>query len=429
MMKCETSSFIFLLCGMLCLTSCSTNMFDPEVYEKVIVESFPIDNIDEHHTWNLTKSYKTVVTPNPATSDGIKIVRILSGNPYKETNVEILAEDTVVKQGEPVMLFYHAPEYRTSFYANIVTAKGQDILKAFTSDESSIDFAQGAEVGQGKINPMTYQTYTYLYEDDYPKPGDWDFNDLVLRIQKLPGLQKNSIRLRVTLAAVGTKKQMAAAIRLIGYNYDDIESVTIEEGRTFDGSFDQRRVFIEDADLLLRGRNNEAVINLFEDAHYALSPRLNSQDRGGGTVRMFYNTSRNPDGTNSLQIAPKSLTYVIKFRNPRILQNFTLETLDPFAMEDFNSGKWEVHLGPYKEAQVMYDLGDNETASINRMVWALKIPSGDFKYPIEKQSLGLYKNGVLTGAYMMMDHSYGQWIADHTSSIDWFLYPTVGLVY
>jgi LruC domain-containing protein len=222
---------------------------------------------------------------------------------------------------------------------------------------------------------------------------------------------------------------MAAAIRLIGYNYDDIESVTIEEGRTFDGSFDQRRVFIEDADLLLRGRNNEAVINLFEDAHYALSPRLNSQDRGGGTVRMFYNTSRNPDGTNSLQIAPKSLTYVIKFRNPRILQNFTLETLDPFAMEDFNSGKWEVHLGPYKEAQVMYDLGDNETASINRMVWALKIPSGDFKYPIEKQSLGLYKNGVLTGAYMMMDHSYGQWIADHTSSIDWFLYPTVGLVY
>jgi hypothetical protein len=74
-------------------------------------------------------------------------------------------------------------------------------------------------------------------------------------------------------------------------------------------------------------------------------------------------------------------------------------------------------------------VGDNETASINRMVWALKIPSGDFKYPIEKQSLGLYKNGVLTGAYMMMDHSYGQWIADHTSSIDWFLYPTVGLVY
>ncbi|MBP3211469.1 MAG: LruC domain-containing protein [Prevotella sp.] len=417
-----------LLFAIVLLSGCKRDMFDPQAYEQVVTETMPVNEVDPNHTWNLTQTHTVVVTANAGASFGAQRVRILSGNPYIIKEVEILAESAIQPNGTAT-LFFSAPSYLQQFYAALTDAEGRCLLKSFGAAEGKVAFDSGAEAPTGQMNEPVYQTYTYLYEEDYPKPGDWDFNDLVLRIQKLPAQEPNSVRLRVTLAAAGAKKQIAAAIRLTGYSADDIESVSIEEGRTFDGAYPVKRIFIEETDLLLRGLHGEAVLNLFEDAHYALSPRLNEPEKGGTTIRMFYNTSRTPDGTKSAQIAQKILTYVVKFKTDKGLQNFTLETLDPFAIEDFNSGHWEVHTAPHKAAQVLNDFGDNVTATSNILVWALKIPSGTFRYPIEGQPLGLSKDGVLTGAYMLRDHSYGQWMANHNTSIDWFLYPTTGLIY
>ena len=417
-----------LVCTALLFTGCKRDVFDPDAYEQVVKETFPIGTIDQGHTWNLTQSHAIKVKTNVNASVNVTNVRILSGNPFEKTGVEILAEKAAQRDGT-YTLFFYSPAYQTTFYAAVVADNGQHILKAFSSSAEGVTFDTGSQYGSGKMNDLTYQTYTYLFEENYPEPGDWDFNDLVLRVQKLPSQQENTVRLSITLAAVGAKKQQAAAIRLVGYQAEDVESVTTEDGRTFDGSYSLNRIFIENSDLLMSGRNGEAILNLFEDAHYALSPRLNSQDKGGGTIRMFYNTSRNPNGSTQAQIVPKTIVYQVKFRNPRLMDNFTLETLDVFSIEDFNSGKWEVHNFPYKAYQAINDYGTNETATSNNMAWALKIPSGTFKYPIEGQSLGLYKDGVLTGAYMEQNHSYGQWVASHTSCLDWFLYPTTGLVY
>lgn len=427
-MKLSSCSTFLLVCTALLFTSCKRDVFDPDAYKDVIKETFPVGTIDPSHTWNLTQSHSIKVKADVDASINVTSVRILSGNPFEKTGVEILAE-TAAQRGGIYTLFFYAPAYQTTFYAALVADNGQHILKTFSSSDNEVTFNAGAQYGSGKMNALTYQTYTYCFEENYPEPGDWDFNDLVLRIQKLPSQQENTVRLSITLAAVGAKKQQAAAIRLVGYQAEDVESVTTEDGRTFDGGYSLKRIFIENSDLLMSGRNGEAILNLFEDAHYTLSPRLNSQDKGGGTIRMFYNTSLNPNGTTQAQIVPKTIVYVVKFRNPRLMDNFTLETLDVFSLEDFNSGKWEVHHFPYKAYQAINDYGTNETATSNNMAWALRIPSATFRYPIEGQSLGLYKDGVLTGAYMEQNHSYGQWVASHTSCLDWFLYPTTGLVY
>ena len=72
--------------------------------------------------------------------------------------------------------------------------------------------------------PYNYipQTYVYLYEEEYPQPGDYDFNDVVLRVS-MERSDDRVLRFNIQLAAVGGTKQMAAAIRLVGYKYNEVE--------------------------------------------------------------------------------------------------------------------------------------------------------------------------------------------------------------
>lgn len=411
-------------------TSCKREMFDAEAYQTLLSETAPIGNIDSSHDWNLTKSYTVSVAADSPLPLSVKTVCVLNGNPIQSTTTEILAEATATK-GEEQSLFFYAPTCQKTFYAAIVTTDGDYLLKEFSAGEEKISFAAADGQPQTPAKAPQYQTYTYCYDSEYPKPSDdWDFNDLVLRIQKLPSQNAGELRLQISLSAVGCIVQMGAAVRLLGINHSDVESVSTEDGRTFDGTFDQmgiKRVFIEESSLLLRGRNGEAVLNLFEDAHWVMSPRI--MTNGQGVVRMLYNTKREVDGTSSLQLMPKTLTYVVKLRDAKLLEKFTLENLDPFAIEDFNSGKWEIHDYAHKADGVLHDYGNNETATSNNMVWALKIPSGTFRYPVETVNMGFFKDGILTGAYMQNNHSFGQWVENHNSSIDWFLYPSTGLVY
>lgn len=427
-MRTHLFKYIALVLCPLALVACKRDMFDPSAYKTIIQESFPVENIDPAHNWNLTQSHSTVVNANVDATVNITQIRILNGNPYSTKKVEVLAE-TDASRGDTKTLSYYTPAYQKELYIAAVTDDGRHLLKTFNVDSQPTVELSDVQEYDTKINKPIYQTYTYLYETTYPEPGDWDFNDLVMRIQKLPAQSANEIRLEVTLEAVGCQKQVAAAIHLLNYSYDDIESVTTEDGRTFDGDLNIKRTFIEKPDLLLKGLHGEAIVNLFEDAHYALAAQLEAKEYGGNPKHIFYNTHRKPSGNTQAQVAAKRITYVIKLKNPQQAGNFSLEDIDPFAMEDFNSGRWEIHTFAHKSDQMLHDLGSNETAKSNNMSWALVIPSSTFRWPIEGESLGLYKEGILTGAYMKSGHSYAQWVRDHTICLDWFIYPTTGLVY
>ncbi len=417
-MKLRYSLFTFLAILLWTTVSCKKEMFDEEAYQDLLKESSPFSNIDPNHKWDLTKTYSVKV--NTKTADNIPVtkVRILSDNPYEKYNVDILAESAL--GADSVVDFYFlAPAYQQQFYAAILDQRGKHHLKSFQAGDSIVSFKEDILSPSTRLHAPHFQTFTYCFEDDYPKPSDdWDFNDLVLRISKQLSTAADELRLSVTLVAVGTTKQMAAAIRLIDYDYDDIESVTTLVDKTFDGNFSQQRVLIEDGSLLLKGIHGEAVLNLFEDAHWALKPRL--LDDSQGVAHLCYNTSRESDGLTSSTVASKTVTYIIKFRNPKDLAHFTLNKLDPFVVEDFNSGKWEIHTAEHKTAQVLRDYGDNETATSNHIIWALKIPSSTFRYPQERVNIGYYKEGELGGAYPILNHSFGQWVADQSKSLDWF---------
>lgn len=417
---------LFVFAGLL-FSACKRDMFDPEAYNQIINEASAFSDIDPNQNWNLTSSHVSTVTANAVDAETVKRLMVLNGNPYTEKNVEILSEKQCAK-GQSMILLYNTPTYMKEVYAALETSDGRWLLRKFAVGQKNVDFS--ADVLSYKETPdVTYQTYTYCYEDTYPEPGDNDFNDIVLRIQKLPSQADNEIRLRISLAAIGTLRQVAAAIRLTTFNYDDIESVTTEEGRVFDPNYSLQRIFIEKSDLLLEGLNGEAVLNLFEDAHYAMYPTINKETDGSFvTIRRYYNTSQVVNGTSSIQAAPKSLTYIIKLKSKPVLE-FTLEDLDPFIMKDFNSGRWEVHTFNYKAAQILHDQGSSETANSTPMTWALKIPNGSFRYPQEEINIGYYKDGILTGAYMDYGHSFGQWVLNHNTSLDWFLYPSTGMVY
>ena len=82
--------------------------------------------------------------------------------------------------------------------------------------------------------PYNYQplSYTYLYEEEYPEPGDYDYNDLVLRVSQQRTGEKQ-ITINVTISAVGASKMIASCIRLVGYRFQDIDSVYTTTGKSF----------------------------------------------------------------------------------------------------------------------------------------------------------------------------------------------------
>lgn len=426
-MKSRYSIFVLLAILQLQIVSCKREMFDNESYTRLLEESSPFSNIDLTHTWDLTNTYTVKVKTNLAEDIKVKKVCLLTRNPYQDYDSEIMAEAEMALNAEKSFTFV-APSVKEQLYAAILDQQGKYHLKSFKPGDSIVSFDSGVESSSSFLYTPIYQTFTYCFEDDYPKPSDdWDFNDLVLRISKQPSTASDELRLSVTIAAAGTTKQLAAAIRLIGFNYSDIKKVSTVNGKTFDGNFDQKRIMIDKEDLLLKGIHDEAVLNLFEDAHWSLMPRL--RDDGAGVVRLFYNTVPLPDGVKSASVAEKTITYIVKFNKSVDLSKFTLDNLDPFVIEDFNSGKWEIHTAEYKTAQVLRDYGENETAKVNHVVWALKIPNNTFRYPKEKTYIGYYRDGKLAGAYQKDGHSFGQWVADKNQSKDWYIHPANSEVY
>ena len=71
------------------------------------------------------------------------------------------------------------------------------------------------------IPPMTWRfgkpVYSYAFEDNYPKAGDYDFNDIVLNVTlPVAGNEVKELKYVVDLQAVGAMKQLGAGLRILG---------------------------------------------------------------------------------------------------------------------------------------------------------------------------------------------------------------------
>lgn len=400
-------------------TSCNKDMYDEEQYRRYVDLVSPVDTVDTTHTWKLATVHLLRVTAN-AQSNAQNLL-ILSADPTTQ-NADLLAK-TDISDGQTVNISFSAPTLSTEFYAALHNADGTYTITSFPDTQSELNFTPQTGTTTNVYTKLTPQTFTYCFDAAFPLPEDYDFNDAVLRIS-LERTGEKQLSISVTLAAVGCDKQIAAAIRLVGYEYTDIESITAVDGKAFNNDIpSQSYSIIGSNELLVSGRKREAVLNLFEDAHWAMGDRLSASF--GIFTRKMYNVSSGT-GDDYQQMAPRTCTYLINFKDGSRLNDFTFESLDPFIIEDYNGSFWEVHTYQHMMAQTKYEY---PASDIKNLPWALEIPNGTFRYPYQGINMGFIKNGVTFGAYMTVDHSFGQWAEDHTKSTDWYFYPTGNMVY
>ena len=261
----------------------------------------------------------------------------------------------------------------------------------------------------------------YCFEDNFPTPGDYDFNDVVLTVT--PTLNDKTLTIKVSLDAVGGTETIAAAMRLVGIKNSDLDSYTVTnafpsiDGMGWGASYHN----IEHSDGFVPGGQepnltDNMVIVLFKDAHWAINPE---NANSGGPDRVFYNTVE-PGDFYTNNVTPTTATYTLVFKETEIANKMLAENLyDVFIVEPYNGAYWEVHTVGYKTAQVITPAKPEpgySQAYGNNMPWAIKV-SGDFKYPYEWKAI--------TNAYQ----TFGEWAKDSNNAKDWYDHPTSGLVF
>lgn len=311
-------------------------------------------------------------------------------------------------------IYYDISNYSSDWGVNSVFLRQPDLIMVDPGCAPLIIYGSSCSVSyvpneKGNNNDSNDKNFSliYTFEDNYPKAGDYDFNDVVLKILKTR-LSSTKVKLVVTLKAVGASKRNAAGIRLSGLVQSDINSVELS-----DNGFGTQLGY------LFKGNNNlgldkicadetrhEVVIPLFDDAHYALlgyTPSAKS--------RFMYNTQTNGNKTQE-----KSVTIIIDTKKSTTADSITAENLDPFITYYYASQvatRIEVHTYPWKNDATAngYIFDKTDVALDGKAVWAICTP-GTFSYPAEY--VGIEK------AYP----NFSKWAADMTTYTDWYNSPS-----
>ena len=428
MKKFHLASLCAILIMIITGSACHREMYDEQVKKSIMDSVSPVDSIDALHTWILTTT-KTLMVTTPDTG-AIKMVKILTANPRETGNAEVVGE-AYAAAGKTVTMAVTYSNRLTTLYAAAVDSSDYYTITRFEPDVSSaVDFS-GATVVHEKMPYVPQpQQYTYCFEREYDLAleYDFDYNDIVLRVSQ-ERIGEKEMRYHVQLAAVGLDIQMAAAINMLGFKYDDIVSVKTVDSLSFNTTNgkdvpDQILTLSKNKDFFVRGRNNEAVLNLFVDAHWATGDLL--EENYGIMERKLYNVSKTSGGDYQMMV-PRTITYIVKFKNADALNMASLDRLDPFIYYGFNGANFEIHMYPYRNNQT---LNAYPSEGIKTLPWALCIPSSTFRWPLEGINMGfIMKESHLFGAYATFGHSFGEWAMDRTRAIDWYEYPTDNQVF
>lgn len=422
MYKAKTFPILAAVSLLVGIASCADkNAYDPERHQAIIRYVSPVDSVDQQHTWQLTESHTYSVSIDA--NVGATRLEIYNFNPVESTEAELMSR-VFVSYGQTVALTVSVPSLLTTLYAALVDDDGNYTVTSFSKTSRSVSFSSPIATKQSpRLATPTVMAYTYCYEEDFPEPGDYDYNDVVMRI----GLERTGTKtmdIHVSLSAVGASRALTGALRLVGYRYQDIDSIKAKDDKTLNKNVPTTCMeIIKTEDILQRGRNGEAVVNLFLDAHWAMGVDL--PEINGDFPRYKYNVSRTYSDEYDITYA-KTATFTVYFKNESNLNNLTLDMIDPFIMTYYVGGVVEIHTDDYAAAQTMYEYN---TLSFKDLPWALKIPTRYFKYPLEGCQIGFRKEGFMFGAYMTVGHGFGEWCENHKSYLDWYLYPTDNQVF
>lgn len=424
-------TIIVVVVSILGITSCSNEYFDQNAYNELISAAFPVENVDASHDWKTIKSADVKVSVDQNTGETYTI-RVYEQDPATNPAVTILAEGNVVS-GNTLTTSMTYPTVDKTFYIARVDGNGYRQVKSaqVSGGVLTASFTSGDTEQTKETNSTSYFSWRYVFEGDFPQPGDYDFNDLVLTVTRQTDLDDPTIvYLTVSLDAVGTTSPIASAIHISGLTPSDVSSIKVSNNFVFYDYSNVVKIKKEDNGYT-NGLNGDVVIPLFNDAHCAIS-------RGGDIVHgsqayYYYNTVKDASSAyypSSKTTYPAIVVYTIKCNSATAARNISPETIDAFIVTQYNGSFWETHAAPYKKFEVLYRyINSNfQTAYTDNFPWALQVP-GDFKYPIEGTPISKDKNGVITGAYSTSGHSFGEWAQDEDNAQDWYSYPNSSYVY
>ena len=266
----------------------------------------------------------------------------------------------------------------------MLPADGECIKEGYGSDETPDDVE------------IRNAVYSYAFEDNYPKAGDYDFNDIVLNVT-LPAAGNNvkELKYTVVLRAVGAVKQLGAGLRIKGINKSNVEEVSFGTGATQRSNSLSSGIF-ENAAYETNG--SELVIPLFGDAHHIYGFT--------GTRRPMLNT-----GNMTKPLADiYTLEVTVKLKDAISIPSATND-LDFFiAYPTTGQKRTEVHLNRFNSATANGQLADSSVLDVIKAVnntWALCVPD-KFAYPTETT--------VITNAYS----KFTNWAQDQSTNTDWY---------
>ena len=424
-MICKKWQILVSFCCATLVSSCVRNQFDLERYEEIIQEMSPVDEVDENQNWQLSTT-KTLTVDLDGLED-IERIQILTDNPVVTNHATIVGE-AYVEDKNSVLMSVSYPDLQKTFYAAAVDSEDRYTVVSFDPNKGNLISFDNPVASKAKaVGFYETQTFTYLYEEEYPDAGDYDYNDVVVRLS-MQRSAPQEVRITVELDAVGATQQLAFAIRLSDYKASDIEKVKAEDDASFDvvsgTEFpDQMRIVMERKDLLLTGLNQEAVLNIFADAHWATGDKLDADY--GIMTRKLYNVTYQNDDTHG-SFVPREIAYVITFKDGVDVNLLSLSQLDPFIIKEYNGANWEVHTKAYYNAQVLFSYPGQ---TITSLPWALSVPNGTFRWPLHAVKIGGRTQGASFGAYSTTGHSFGEWAEDKNDATDWYLYPDQNEVY
>lgn len=339
---------------------------------------------------------------------------------------ETTAEKLAANQDERITWDKHNVENiitGTDFAAVTMAPKNNDC--GFTwHDGSGYDYEE----------ETTPQGFRFCFEDNFPTPGDYDFNDVVITVA--PQIDGTTVKVKVILEAVGATKAIGAGMRLKGINLNWVTSMSCNAN--LDQGLPQTNTLMPtNGELSQNGVNiletapevgSDLALRLFSDAHWALSHE--EEDIMNAVRRYMLNTIKN--GNTELEernkFTPVEATYTFEMDTEEHANLFVQQNFDVFIVEYHNSIPWEVHTVPFKLDQVIYQYANSaklrpyagETANYP---WAICAPA-TFRYPIEWQSICGMGLADLTGnTYDDAEGPYkhfADWAANQNSYPNWY---------
>ncbi len=360
-----------------------------------------------------------------------------SGYAYFDVNMDSLCN----YYGTPYKETVSAENYQYTAAAGVESNMHYHMREQSTLDNYKIPAGECTGAGYnpkgntGGAKPVTTTAFSmrWCFEDNFPDFGDYDFNDVVLTVT--PAITGDTLRIRVSLDAVGATENIGACIRLDGINSSMLKDYYVEQDFTaMPASWKNIDNIQNNGKPILReneecNNTSNMVVVLFKNAHWAINP---VEDPNGGAKVSFYNTVKTDNAyENKKYVTPKEAVYTFVFNSADKAKDMADQRMyDVFIVEPYNGAYWEVHTvqNNFKALQVVTPLKPDgydwyaTNADTGNLPWAIMVP-GDFKYPIEWTPIGRGTEGLYTGAYRAASHSFAAWARNRTEATDWYNYP------